>query len=101
MNEERLYQVLLSPHVSEKSAVDADSNNAHTFRVAIDANKLEVKNAVEKLFSVKVASVRIVKVKGKNKRFGAIFGRRSDWKKAIVRLQAGHDIDLAGTGGAA
>jgi large subunit ribosomal protein L23 len=98
MNQERLYQVLLAPHVSEKAAVNADAG-LHTFRVATDANKLEVKKAVEQLFSVKVESVRMVRVKGKNKRFGQRFGRRSDWKKAVVRLSEGSDIDYASMGG--
>jgi len=99
MNQERLYQVLLSPHVSEKSAMGAESSGQHTFRVAIDANKLEVKKAVEQLFSVQVESVRMLRVKGKSKRFGQRLGRRSDWKKAVVRLAEGQDIDYAGMGG--
>jgi len=99
MNQERLYQVLLSPHISEKSAVGAESNGQHTFRVAVDANKLEVKKAVEQLFSVQVESVRMLRVKGKSKRFGQRLGRRSDWKKAVVRLAEGQDIDYAGMGG--
>lgn len=94
MNNERLYQVLVSPHVSEKATMDAEMNNRHTFRVAIDANKLEVKRAVETLFSVKVEDVRIQKVKGKVKRHGQTLGRRNDWKKASIKLSEGHDIDM-------
>lgn len=94
MNNERLYQVLLAPHVSEKATVDAELNSRHTFRVATDANKLEVKRAVEQLFSVKVDTVQIQAVKGKVKRHGQRLGKRSDWKKAVVRLADGHDIDM-------
>jgi len=96
MNEERLLQVLLAPHVSEKATVAADSANQHVFKVATDASKAEVKAAVEKLFNVKVAKVQVVNVKGKSKRFGQRLGKRSDWRKAYVSLEAGQDIDFAG-----
>ena len=96
MNQERLMQILVSPHISEKSAVAAEMSGQHTFKVVVDATKLEVKRAVEKLFSVKVRSVRIIRMNGKNKRFGQRLGRRADWKKAIVRLEDGHDIDFVG-----
>lgn len=96
MNQERLMKVLLAPHVSEKTAIVADSNNQHVFRVLPSANKSEIKQAVEKLFEVKVASVNTVNMNGKRKRFGQRQGRRSDWKKAIVTLEPGHDIDFGG-----
>ncbi|MEM7209818.1 MAG: 50S ribosomal protein L23 [Pseudomonadota bacterium] len=98
MNQERLMQILVTPHISEKSAVAAEMSGQHTFKVVVDANKLEVKHAVEKLFSVKVQSVRMINMKGKNKRFGQRLGRRVNWKKAIVRLEDGHDIDFVGGG---
>jgi large subunit ribosomal protein L23 len=66
------------------------------FQVAGDASKPEIREAVEKLFNVQVDAVRVASVKGKNKRFGAVLGRRKDWKKAYVRLKAGFDIDFAG-----
>ena len=94
MNAERLYQVLLGPHVSEKATIDAELNSRHTFKVATDANKLEVKRAVEQLFSVMVDSVQMQAVKGKVKRHGQRLGKRSDWKKAVVKLAEGHDIDM-------
>lgn len=93
---ERLTQVLIAPHVSEKSAILADGANQHVFKVLPNANKVEIKQAVEKLFQVKVVSVRTENVQGKKKRFGRVMGKRSDWKKAYVRLEAGHDIDLTG-----
>ena len=95
MNSERLMTVLLSPVVSEKSSIVADSNRQYTFRVATDASKREIARAVEKMFDVKVERVQVVNVKGKKKRFGAIQGRRSDWRKAYVRLKPGSEIDFA------
>lgn len=99
MNRERLYQVLQAPHVSEKATWGADSKGQHVFRVAPDATKPEIRKAVERLFEVEVDSVQVLNVKGKNKRFGQIQGRRNGWRKAIVRLKAGHDIDYAGFDG--
>ena len=96
MNEERSYQVILSPHISEKATIVADKNNQFVFKVATNADKLEIKKAVEKLFSVKVKSVKTVNVKGKEKKFGRTIGRRSSWKKAYVGLESGHDIDFSG-----
>ena len=96
MSMERLTQVLIAPHVSEKSAGLADSANQHVFKVLPNASKQEIKSAVEQLFQVKVASVKTVNVSGKKKRFGRTLGKRSDWKKAYVRLETGHDIDLTG-----
>jgi large subunit ribosomal protein L23 len=96
MSKERSMNVLLSPVVSEKSAMAADSANQFAFKVASDASKPEIALAVEQMFDVKVKDVRTVNVKGKQKRFGARLGKRSSWKKAYVRLQEGHDIDFAG-----
>ncbi|MDS4019285.1 MAG: 50S ribosomal protein L23 [Candidatus Competibacter sp.] len=94
MNQERLLKILLAPHVSEKSNRVAEQHNQVVFRVARDATKPEIKGAVEMLFNVKVKGVTVANVKGKRKRFGAIQGRRSDWKKAYVALEAGHEIDF-------
>ena len=96
MNKSRLMGILLAPIVSEKSAMAADSGNEFAFKVATDATKPEIAQAVELMFDVKVEQVRTVNVKGKQKRFGAVLGRRNDWKKAYVRVQAGQDIDFAG-----
>jgi large subunit ribosomal protein L23 len=95
MNQERVYQVLLGPHVSEKAAIVADLNNQYVFKVAVDATKLEVKKAVEQLFKVKVDNVQTLKVKGKVKRNKYGFSTRPSWKKAYVRLEQGQDIDFA------
>jgi len=96
LSNDRLYQVVRAPHVSEKAARGADESGQHVFRVAADATKPEIKAAVERLFKVKVRDVRVLNVKGKNKRFGQVSGRRSGWRKAIVRLRPGQDIDYAG-----
>ena len=99
MNQERIFQILKTPHISEKSAVLGDNANQAVFQVATDANKAEIKAAVEQLFDVKVANVRTVNMKGKTKRHGVRRGKRSDWKKAYVSLEHGHEIDLASIGG--
>jgi large subunit ribosomal protein L23 len=94
--EERLMRVLLGPHVSEKTTVAADKLNQVVFKVTRDATKRDIRKAVEKLFKVKVENVTVVNVNGKTKRFGRVEGRRSDWKKAYVRLAPGNDIDFVG-----
>lgn len=96
MNQERVYQVLLGPHVSEKSTIVADEGNQVVLRIAKSATKLEVKRAVEQLFEVRVRDVRVTNVKGKQKGFGRIRGRRPDWKKAYVSLEPGQDLDFFG-----
>lgn len=95
-SQERMYQVIRRPHISEKTATAADKHQQITFEVAKDANKSEIKAAVEKLFDVKVDEVKTLVVKGKAKRFGKNMGKRNDWKKASVRLAEGHDIDFIG-----
>ena len=96
-SKERLMQVLVAPHVSEKSARAAEQGNQIVFRVARDATKPEIKEAVELMFEVKVDAVQVVNVAGKAKRFGGRPGKRSDWKKAYVRLETGQDIDFTVT----
>ena len=87
--------VLLEPHVSEKATAAAEGNQV-VFRVRTDADKAEIRQAVELMFEVKVDDVQVVRVKGKIKRFGLTPGRRSDWKKAYVRLAPGQEIDFLG-----
>ena len=95
MNQERVFQILVAPHVSEKAAIVADQSNQYVFKVAIDATKPEIKKSVEQLFKVKVNAVRTLKVKGKVKRNRFGFSARPTWKKAYVRLEQGQDIDFA------
>jgi len=94
---EQLMSVVLAPVVSEKSTMVGDKANQVVFRVADDATKPEIKAAVELLFKVKVESVQLLNVKGKEKRFGRFMGRRRSWKKAYVRVAAGQEINFAAT----
>ena len=94
-NQERLYQVILAPIVSEKGTFVADKFEQVAFRVASTATKPEIKAAVELLFKVQVDSVQVLNVKGKQKRFGRFTGRRKDWKKAYVCLKPGQQIEFA------
>ena len=87
-------EILLRPILTEKSMRQKEDLNTVTFRVRPDANKVEIRDAVETVFSVKVASVRTASFEGKLKRMGKYQGRRSDWKKAFVQLQPGHKIEL-------
>ena len=96
MKKERLMKVLLAPHISEKSTTVADTNQQFVFKVVPDANKLEIKKAVELMFDVKVDAVQVSNVKGKSKRVGQVAGRRANWKKAYVKLMPGQDIDFMG-----
>ncbi|MBA3580970.1 MAG: 50S ribosomal protein L23 [Gammaproteobacteria bacterium] len=96
MNHERLLRVLVAPHISEKGTRAADTANQHVFKVLRDASKLEIKKAVETLFSVQVEQVRVLNMKGKSKRFQQALGRRQDWKKAYVTLAKGQDIRFNG-----
>jgi len=93
--QERLMTVIRGPHLSEKSHIAAEHNQV-VLKVRTDATKAEIRQAVELLFEVKVDGVTVVNVKGKAKRFGANKGRRSNWKKAYVRLAEGSQIDFLG-----
>lgn len=86
-------QVLIAPVVSEKS-YSLINDRKYTFRVHPDAHKTQIRQAVEELFEVEVASVNIVKVQSKPKRRGYTAGRRPGWKKAIVELKEGHEIEI-------
>lgn len=94
MNPERLMMVVRMPRTSEKSTVLADKLKQYTFEVLRDANKSEIKQAVEHIFNVKVSGVNIINVKGKKKRFKQRLGVRSDWKKAVVSLMPGSEMNF-------
>ncbi len=96
MNTERITKVILGPVIAEKASRVAENNNQVVLKVLPDANKSEIKQAVETLFDVKVASVSTANVKGKVKRTGRIMGKRSDWKKAYVTLADGADLNFLG-----
>jgi large subunit ribosomal protein L23 len=89
-----IYSVIKKPHVTEKTSLGSDNNNTVALVVDKSANKIEIKQAIENLFKVKVAAVRTVTVAGKVKRAGKTLGKRSNWKKAYVTLQEGQSIDF-------
>ena len=94
-HQERLMTVIEGPHLSEKSHIAAEHNQV-VLKVRKDATKAEIRQAVELLFEVEVDNVTVLNVKGKAKRFGATRGKRSDWKKAYVRLAEGSQLDFLG-----
>jgi large subunit ribosomal protein L23 len=95
MNQEKLYNVLVGPIVSEKSTMIADKHEQVAFRVRPEATKQEVRAAVELLFKVQVESVQILNLKGKRKRFGRFNGQRDNVRKAYVCLRPGQEINFA------
>ena len=93
MNKEQLMNVLLAPHVTEKTSLAMQNANQYTFRVKRNATKTDIKQAVELMFEVTVKGVQVVNEPGKKRRFGRLSGRTQDWKKAYVRLAEGQAID--------
>ena len=89
-----VYEVIRAPRVSEKTARLQEVSNQYVFEVATTATKADVKAAIEQIFEVKVESVNVVNVKGKNKAFRNRMGRRGDWRKAYVKLADGQSIDV-------
>jgi large subunit ribosomal protein L23 len=94
MNPREARHVLIRPLMTEKTMQQKEALNTVTFRVRPDANKVEIRAAVESVFNVKVTAVRTAAYEGKLKRMGRFQGRRADWKKAVVTLAPGHKIDL-------
>ena len=88
------YDIIRGPVVTEKTTLQKELNNQVTIIVDKKANRVEIKNAVEKSFNTKVKQVRTLQVKGKIKQRGRIIGKRKDWKKAIVTLMPGQRIDF-------
>ena len=95
LNSYLLAGILEAPIISEKSTNAAEKNNQFVFKVKKSATKKQVKSAVELMFEVDVESVHVLNVKGKIKRAGKTMGKRSDWKKASVKLKPGHDIEFS------
>jgi large subunit ribosomal protein L23 len=89
-----LYDIIRVPRITEKGTRLKEKNNVLTFEVKVDANKVQVRKAIEGIFKVKVADVTTVKTAGKKKRVGTRLGRTSDWKKAYVTLKPGEKIDI-------
>jgi len=90
-----LHQIIKKILITEKSNLDRETANKYHFEVNRKANKVEISNAVEKLFKVKVTDVRVFHVLGKKKRMGKVMGQKSSWKKAIVTLAEGSRIEIA------
>jgi len=88
------FDIIRSPLVTEKTTLQKELYNQVTFKVDKRANRVEIKDAVEKNFNTKVKQVRTVQVKGKVKQRGRIIGKRKDWKKAIITLMPGQRIDF-------
>ncbi|MDR0822374.1 MAG: 50S ribosomal protein L23 [Endomicrobium sp.] len=86
--------IIKKPIVTEKASLQKENSNKYTFAVDRDANKFQIKQAIEALFNVKVESVHTANYKGKLKKMGAHAGYRNDWKKAIVKLQKGQEIQM-------
>jgi large subunit ribosomal protein L23 len=93
VNREELMSVLIAPHVTEKSSLAMQNHNQYTFRVRREATKTDIARAIELMFDVKVAGVRVVNEPGKARRFGRRSGQTQDWKKAYVSLRPGQTID--------
>jgi large subunit ribosomal protein L23 len=88
------YRIIRRPLVTEKTVLLKEEANQFAFEVDRAANRIEIRYAVEKIFKVKVVSVKTIQVKGKTKQKGRIIGKRKDWKKAIVRLLPGERIEF-------
>ncbi len=88
------YDIIRRPLITEKTTIQKETSNQVSFEVDRRANRVEIKKAVEKIFSVRVAGVRTMQIKGKTKRRGRIVGKRKDWKKALVTLGPGERIDF-------
>jgi large subunit ribosomal protein L23 len=93
VTKEQLMNVLLAPHVTEKTSLAMQNHNQYVFRVRREATKVDIKQAVELMFEVKVQGVQVVNEPGKTRRFGRLTGRTQDWKKAYVSLAQGQTID--------
>lgn len=85
-------EIVIAPIITEKSSSIQNINNSYTFKVSINANKVEIRHAIEKIFNVHVLDVNTIRQRGKMKRMGRYGGKRADWKKAIVKLKEGDSI---------
>ena len=88
------HEIVIRPLITEKTSIQKELNNQLTFEVDRRANRIEIKQAIESIFNVRVAAVKTMQVKGKTKQRGRIIGKRRDWKKAIVKLMPGERIDF-------
>ena len=89
-----IYQVIKEPRITEKANIQKEDTNQVTFKVHKKANKVEIRQAVETFFKTKVLDVRTMNVRGKRRRMGKTVGKKSDWKKSVVRLAPGESIEF-------
>jgi large subunit ribosomal protein L23 len=90
----KMYDIIKGPLITEKATIQKEKSNQLTFEVDRGANRVEIRQAVEKLFNVRVEKVRTMQMKGKFKRMGRSLGKRRDWKKAVVTLAEGHKVEF-------
>jgi len=88
------YDIIIEPIITEKSNIQKEEAQQVTFKVPVNATKIQIRQAVEKVFGKKVVDMHTIKMKGKVKRLGRFMGKRPDWKKAIVKLKPGERIDF-------
>ncbi|MGD9301248.1 MAG: 50S ribosomal protein L23 [Desulfobacterales bacterium] len=88
------HEIIIRPLITEKTSIQKELNNQLTFEVDRRANRIEIKQAIESIFNVRVAAVKTMQITGKTKQRGRITGKRRDWKKAIVKLMPGERIDF-------
>ena len=89
-----IYQIIKEPHITEKTTLQKEGSNQISFKVHKKANKIEIRRAVETLFKIKVIDVNVMNVQGKRRRVGKNVGKRSDWKKAVVKLAPGENVEF-------
>ena len=89
-----IYEIIKGPLITEKSTDLGEKQNKYVFKVGCNANKIEIRNAIEKIFNVKIEKVNTVKVQGKKKRVRKVEGKMPDWKKAVITLKEGNKIEF-------
>ena len=89
-----IYEIIKSPLITEKSTELGERHNKYVFKVGCNANKIEIRNAIEKIFKVKIEKVNTIKLQGKKKRVRLVEGKTPDWKKAIITLREGNKIEF-------
>lgn len=85
-------EIIIAPIITEKTSSIKNTTNSYTFKVSLNANKIEIQKAIERIFNVNVLNVNTIRQQGKVKRMGRFTGKRADWKKAIVKLKEGDSI---------
>ncbi|QCI20644.1 50S ribosomal protein L23 [Buchnera aphidicola (Brachycaudus cardui)] len=94
ISEERLFKILLSPHISEKASISIEKFNTVVLKVLNNATKYEIKCAVKKIFNIEVESIKTLKIKGKKKRQSNRIIYKSNWKKAYIKVKKGYNLDF-------